>query len=179
MALVVLIKGVNVGGHRRFRPAALASDLRRLDVVNIGAAGTLVVRRPIRPSSLREEILRRIPFDAEVMICSGADVLNLAAANLFPDQTADANVVHFVSLLGRRPRSSPALPLELPAPDDWCVRILGQLDRFVYGVYRREMRTIRYLDQLDAIFGVPATTRSWSTISSIVGALDPSRKRGK
>ena len=43
--LVVLLKGVNVGGHRTFRPSVLAKALRRYDVVNIGAAGTLVVAR--------------------------------------------------------------------------------------------------------------------------------------
>src|SRR4029079_6176876 len=46
MALVAFIRGVNVGGHRRFRPSLLAKELRAYDVVNIGAAGTLVVRKP-------------------------------------------------------------------------------------------------------------------------------------
>ena len=45
MALVVFLRGVNVGGHRTFRPAALVKDLAHLDAVNIGAAGTFVIRR--------------------------------------------------------------------------------------------------------------------------------------
>ena len=48
MALVVFLRGVNVGGHRTVRPTMLAQQLKRYDVVNIGAAGTFVVRRPIR-----------------------------------------------------------------------------------------------------------------------------------
>ena len=50
MALVVFLKGVNVGGHRTFRPSVLASRLAKLDVVNIGAAGTFAggVGRPRR-----------------------------------------------------------------------------------------------------------------------------------
>ncbi len=40
MAAVVFIRGVNVGGHRPFRPAAFAKELSAFDVVNIGAAGT-------------------------------------------------------------------------------------------------------------------------------------------
>jgi len=43
MALVVLLRGVNVGGHRRFRPALLAQALAHLDVVSIGAAGTFLM----------------------------------------------------------------------------------------------------------------------------------------
>ena len=37
MALVVFMRGVNVGGHETFRPAALAKELVALDVVNVGA----------------------------------------------------------------------------------------------------------------------------------------------
>ncbi len=36
MALVILLRGVNVGGHRTFRSAALARELQHLDAVNIG-----------------------------------------------------------------------------------------------------------------------------------------------
>src|SRR6185295_12228721 len=46
MAVVVFLRGVNVGGHRRLRPSVLAKELERLDVVSIGAAGTFVVRKP-------------------------------------------------------------------------------------------------------------------------------------
>ncbi len=44
--LVVFLRGVNVGGHRTFRPSRLAQKLRDFDVVNVGAAGTFVVRQP-------------------------------------------------------------------------------------------------------------------------------------
>jgi uncharacterized protein (DUF1697 family) len=33
------------------------------------------------------------------------------------------------------------------------------------------MKTIRYLGQLDKIFGVPATTRNWNTITAIAKIL--------
>jgi hypothetical protein len=46
MALVVFIRGVNVGGHRTFRPSVLARGLSDYGVVNVGAAGTFVVRKP-------------------------------------------------------------------------------------------------------------------------------------
>src|SRR6185436_14460123 len=71
VALVVLLRGVNVGGHRAFRPSALAEKLKRLDAVNIGAAGTLVIRRPVTRAHLRAELIRNLPFDAEIMICDG------------------------------------------------------------------------------------------------------------
>jgi hypothetical protein len=43
MALVVFIRGVNVGGHRTFRPSILAGELSDYGVVNVGAAGTIAI----------------------------------------------------------------------------------------------------------------------------------------
>jgi len=39
-AVVALLRGVNVGGNRTFRPSVFAKELSKYDVVNIGAAGT-------------------------------------------------------------------------------------------------------------------------------------------
>ena len=55
MALVVLLRGLNVGGHRNFRPSKLAEQLPHLDAVNIGAAATFVIRQPVAPAHLRAE----------------------------------------------------------------------------------------------------------------------------
>src|SRR5437879_13569813 len=46
MALIVFFRGINVGGHRAFRPSLLAKELGIYDAVNVGAAGTLVIRKP-------------------------------------------------------------------------------------------------------------------------------------
>lgn len=62
MALVVFLRGVNVGGHRTFRPSLLAKELSDLDLVNIGAAGTFVVRNRISQVTLRAEIAKRLPL---------------------------------------------------------------------------------------------------------------------
>ena len=68
MALVVLLRGVNVGGYKTFRPAQLALQLKHLDAVNIGAAGTFVIRRPITQAKLRAELARRLTFETETII---------------------------------------------------------------------------------------------------------------
>lgn len=58
MALVVFLRGVNVGGHRTFRPTQLAEALKHLGAVNIGAAGTLVLRQPMTQARARAEVAR-------------------------------------------------------------------------------------------------------------------------
>ena len=77
----------------------------------------------------------------------------------------------FVSILSEDATRSVALPLTIPEDGEWFVHILGVEGRLDYGVYRRKMKTIGYLGQLDRLFGVPATTRSWSTINSVVRLL--------
>ena len=172
MALVVLMRGVNVGGHKTFRPAVLAKDLKRFDVVNIGAAGTFVIRKPVGRVQLRAEILRRMPFDAEVLICSGSDIVKLTNLDPFAGQATKHDVVQFVSMLAKqRPPLSP-MPYSFPAQGAWGVRILAHHNRFVCGVYRREMKAISYLGQLDKLFGVPVTTRNWNTIQAIRRVLE-------
>jgi uncharacterized protein (DUF1697 family) len=172
MALVVLLRGINVGGHRRFRPAALAKQLKHLHAVNIGAAGTFVVWRPVARAKLRSEVERRIPFDAGITICEGREITCLASRDFFAGHPVRPDVVRFVSVLSRRPRSAPRLPMTLPSRGEWMVKALAREDRFVVGVHRRHMKVISYLGELDRVFGVPATTRSWSTITAVASMLE-------
>ncbi len=171
MALVVLLRGVNVGGHRRFRPLALAKQLKHLGAVNIGAAGTLVIRRPVTRAQLRAEIAHRLPFDAEIVICEGREIVRLITQNPFANEPARPGFVRFVSVLSQRPRRAPSMPMSFPSSGKWLLKVLARDNRFVFGEYRRHMKVIGYLGSLDRVFGVPATTRSWSTISAISKVL--------
>jgi uncharacterized protein (DUF1697 family) len=172
MALVVFLRGVNVGGHRTFRPTVLVEELKHLGAVNIGAAGTFVIRQPITQAQLREELARRLPFDAEIMICRDREIAALIDQDHFAGYPARPDVTRFVSALCKRPRSLPAMPLSFPPTGKWLLKILGVKDRFVFGVYRRDMKVIGYLGTLDRLFGVPVTTRNWNTINAIAKVLD-------
>lgn len=171
MALVVLLRGVNVGGHRTFRPAVLAERLRHLGAVNIGAAGTFVIRQPVTRARLHDEFTRRLPFDAYIAICDGREILRLVSRDPFVDQPVRRDIVRFVSVLSRRPRSAPSTPMTLPPDGEWLLRILGTEGPFVLGVHRRQMKAIGALGSLDRLFGVPLTTRSWSTVMAIAKVL--------
>ena len=172
MALVVLLRGVNVGGHRRFRPTTLAARLRHLGVINIGAAGTFVILQSVPREQLRAEFARRLPFDAEIVICQGRDIVKLLSHDAFSDHSARPDIIRFVSVLSRSPRSAPSMPMRLPATGQWLLKILAREHRFVFGLYRRHLKVIGYLGTLDRIFGVPVTTRNWNTISAIAKVLE-------
>lgn len=172
MALVTFLRGVNVGGHKALRPSMLANQLRQYGMLNIGAAGTFVVRQPVSQTQLRSELLKKLPFHTEVMMCTGQQLLAAARDNPFDGDVVRANVVRFVGVLAKRPRISPSIPLRIPSNGKWLVQILSRHERFLFGFYRREMRTIGCLGSIDKMFGVPAAIRNWNTIHQVLKILE-------
>jgi uncharacterized protein (DUF1697 family) len=171
MALIVFFRGINVGGHRTFRPSLLAKELGAYDVVNVGAAGTLVVRKPGSRAKFLAELRRRLPFQAQIAFCDGRDLIRLEVENPFQAEPSRPDMVRFVSILSKDGCGVASLPIAVPDSGDWFVRIIGSKNRLVFGVYRRHMKTIGYLGRIDQLFGAPATTRSWSTILSVLRIL--------
>ena len=171
MRWVVFLRGVNVGKANRCQPAVIASQLSKLGVINIGAVGTFVVREDVSESALRAAIAKKLPFKCEIMICPARDIIKLTTKDPFSGQPAGEKITQFVSVLAKSPPLPLNLPHCLPSPDDWLLKITGIQDRFVLGVYRREMKAIGYLGKIEKLLGVPATTRSWNTIRKVVQIL--------
>jgi uncharacterized protein (DUF1697 family) len=171
MALVAFLRGINVGGHKAFRPTVLAKELQAFDVVNIGAAGTFVVRKPGSKTKFRAALLKKLPFETEVALCDARDLLRLADEQPFGKEPASPDITRFVSVLVKAERSRPSLPVTLPESGEWLVRVIGTRNQFILGEYRRHMKTIGYLGQLDKRYGSRATTRNWNTIMAIVRIL--------
>ena len=171
MALVVFLRGVNVGGHRTFRPSALARELSDYDVVNVGAAGTFVVRKPRSRTKFRAALIGKLPLEPNVALCDGRDLLRLEMANPFGTQPSPPDVVRFVSILSKAGAIRASLPVSFPSEGRWLVRVIASEGQFVFGMYRRHMKTIGYLGQIDKLYGAPATTRNWNTIVAILRIL--------
>ena len=146
----------------------LAAELDAYDVVNVGAAGTLVVRKPGSRAKFLAELRRKLPFEATVAVCEESDLIRLESKNPFAAEPSRPDVIQFVSVLSKDCRGDVSLPVTIPEGGEWFVRIMGRQDRLVFGVYRRHMKSIGYLGRIDELFGAPATTRSWSTILSVL-----------
>lgn len=177
MALVVFLRGMNVGGHRRFRPSVLARELCGYGAINIGGAGTFVVRDPGSLKMFRAELLRRLPFHTEAMFCNGRDIIRLVTENPYKNEPTESNAVRFVSILSRTSRRITQIPFTIPPSGQWFVRVIAVRKRFVLGEYRHHMKTITYLGQLDKFFGTPVTTRNWNTVLAVMRILKASRTR--
>ena len=172
MPSVVFLRAVNVGTANRCQPALIAKQLAKFDVVNIGAVGTFVVRKAVSESTLRSAIAKKLAFKCEIMICPAGDILKLAKKDPFERQPLGPDVTRFVNVLARRLRAPPSLPLSLPSDDDWLLKIIAIENRFVLGVYRRQMKAISYLGKIEKLLGVPATNRNWNTIQKVAQILN-------
>jgi uncharacterized protein (DUF1697 family) len=175
MALIVFLRGANVGGHRTFRPSMVARELSDYDVLNVGAAGTFVVRKPGSRAKFRTALLRKLPFETEIVLCDGRDLLRLETENPFGTEPSPRDVVRFVSILSKAGGIQASLPIAFPSEGEWLVRVIASQGQFVFGVYRRHMKTIGYLGRIDKLYGVPATTRNWNTIIAVVRILKGQR----
>jgi hypothetical protein len=149
MALIVFFRGINVGGHRTLRPTMLAKELATYDVVNVGAAGTFVVRKPGTQSRFLAELRRKLPFDGVVAFCDSSELVRLEMDKPFRAERPQPDLVQFVSILSKDGRSKASLPAVIPGDGEWFVRIIGARNRLVYGVYRRHMKTIGHLSRID------------------------------
>ena len=161
MRWVVFLRAVNVGQANRCQPAVIASQLARFGVINVGAVGTFVVREDVSESALRTAFAKKLGFKCEIMICPARDIIKLASNDPFSEQRSDPNIIGFVNILAKRLPSPPSLPLCLPADDDWLLKIIAIENRFVFGLYRREMKAISYLGKVEKLLGVrrhPAST---------------------
>src|SRR2546427_11994110 len=97
---------------------------------------------------VRAELLRRLPFEAEFMICQSSDVIDLASGEPFANEPSGKDVSRFVSVLAKRPRTLPPLPISQPAGEAWQVKGIEVTGRFALSLQRRLGRTLVYPDEV-------------------------------
>src|SRR5262249_2884447 len=140
--------------------------------------GTFVVRRPGSQKEFCAALLRKLPFQTKVVLCHERFFMPLETDNPFETKPSPPDVVRFVSILSKKARVQAQLPIKLPSGGNWLVRLIGSRGQFVFGEYRRHMKTITYLGQIDKLYGVLATTRNWNTILTILAILKDEKSRG-
>src|SRR3989449_11730596 len=91
--------------------------------------------------------------------------------NPFGTEPSRPDAVRFVSILSKAGRVRASLPIRLPPSGEWLLRVIASKNRFVFGVYRRHMKTMGYLCQIDKLCGGPVTTRNWQPTIAIVRIL--------
>jgi len=169
----VFLRGVNVGGNKKFSPAALAKELAAvagLEVANVGAADTFVVRRGKKATTaaaLRRFFVAKLPFEAGISIVPGDALVRLVDREPFPKAPPGDDVRRMLAVLTGDPAKKPKLPMRRPDGPDWQLHLVEFSSPFVPYFWRPDRAKMLYTDVVDREFGVPATSRSWNTIEKI------------
>ena len=176
MASVVFLRGANVGGKNVFRPAQLAASLSHLDAVNVGAAGTFVVRGKASASTIRRELAQRLPFECHVAIRPAKDIVALLRDDPFAGVKLSRALRGWVAVLAGRPKTFPTLPLMFPPGKQWSVRFERIEGPFAIGLWQRAKSGgfVFPSNAVEGVLGVPATTRFWETFGRIAAVLESS-----
>ena len=170
MAHIVFLRGVNVGGNKVFRPAQLARALKHLDVVNIGAAGTFVVRARSKSSDIEREIAKRLPFYCEIIVRPAHEVRTLVDAKPFDGVAFRRDLRGWVGVMAKKPAASLELPYLVPKGAEWALRVDRIDGRYAFGMWR-PTRFVIPSNELEKVLGVRATVRWWETYERICRAM--------
>ncbi len=172
MPHVVFLRAANVGGKNVFRPAQLAAELAHLDLVNVGAAGTFLVRGKATAAAIRREILARLPFEPAIAVRPAEEVLALVRSAPFRGVAFSKDLRGWVAVLAALPKARPALPLVAPAGKSWSVRFDRVAGAFALGLWHRRPRGFVFPNQVvERALGVPVTTRWWETFERVAALM--------
>ena len=177
MAHVVFLRAANVGGKNVFRPAQLAAALAHLDVVNVGAAGTFVVRGKATAAAIRRQILAQLPFEPGIAVRPGREVVALARRRPFAGAVLSKDLRGWVAVMCGRPSARPTLPVMKPAGKAWSVRFDHLDGAYAIGLHRRAGGSVFPNQVVEQALRAPATTRWWETIERVAEIVEAGTPR--
>ncbi len=174
---IVLLRGINVGGHHRLPMAdlrAMAEGLGWREVRTYIQSGNLVCSADGRREELEEALeaaLRvRFPRGISVLIRSAEAFRAILAANPFPDE-AESDAKRLLLGLGRKAPSAAAVEAlaAKATKGERCARAGGCLwIYFPEGAGRSKLGVGKSLDRA---LGGPVTTRNWRTATKLATLL--------
>lgn len=162
---VALLRGVNVGGHRRLPMAQLVDCLESAgfsDVVTYLQSGNVAFRAPKVldvGAVLGQLVAERFGFDVELTLRTAAELAAIVAATPYP--TDEPTALH-VAFLESPPDPAVAAAVDLApfAPESFTVA-----GREVYLHLPGGMGTARLPSRLAFVRG--ATMRNWNTVTAL------------
>jgi uncharacterized protein (DUF1697 family) len=169
---VALLRGVNVGGHRRVPMATLRTLFETIghrEVATYIASGNVVFDSPKRSTraladALEIAILEEFGFEVDVVVRSAAEMASVVAKNPFRSSAAIPKELLYVAFPSR-PIKGGDLSIDRSfAPDEFSVgRVAIYLHRPA-GFSQPTKLTDAFLAK---VAGSPVTTRNWNTVAKL------------
>lgn len=169
---IALLRGINVGGHRRVPMAelrALVASLGHTEVASYIQSGNLVFGATAEESSivvaLEAAIEKTFGFAVPVIVRSNEEMAAVAAAHPLVDAAAHPRRA-MVAFLDRVPEVDPATVIEADAylPDRFTITGREVFLDYPNGSARSKLTH----SLLERTLGVRATLRNWNTVTKLV-----------
>jgi uncharacterized protein (DUF1697 family) len=171
---VALLRGINVGGHKKVK----MEDLRRLfesfgfkNVKTYIASGNVLFETeetdiPNLRKKIEKKLMQAFGFKVAVILRTIPEIKELIILNPFKNIKVDENVRLYVTFLAEKPKSGLKLPYESPGKD---FRILQKTNGEIFSVLYvlPTARTVDLMTLIEKEFGKVSTTRNWNTVQKI------------
>jgi uncharacterized protein (DUF1697 family) len=177
---IALLRGVNVGGHKRVPMAelrALAAGLGWSDAQTYVQSGNLVFRSDGKAASLAaalvEELHSHFGFEVPVAVCSREDWRRHSAGGVFPDAEAERpKALHLGLVAGSgakvTQKAVAALAPYCKSGERVAVSAGALWIDFLGGVAKTKLTPA----VLDRVVGAPVTLRNWNTVGALAALAD-------
>jgi len=173
---VALLRGINVGGHKKvpmIELHALCEELGWHEVRTYIQSGNVVFAAAGTPAkhsaALAGALEERFGFEVSVIVRTGADWLRLAARSAFPDVEEERPKAVHLALASVAPERAALAQLERYCRAGERVALRGDALWIDYaGSVARSRLTPAVLDR---VVGAPVTARNWRTVQAIAALV--------
>lgn len=170
---VALLRGINVGGHRKVpmkELAALCGTLGWQDVRTYVASGNVVFRSSAKSTeklrlALEEALAERFGFDVSVVLRTGADIVRVSESNPFGEAAAKLGSEHYVCYLAAKPDPAKLGALVLPESDP--TKLVADGTEVYLHTPKGYGNTKFENNFIERKLGVVSTARNWNTAMTL------------
>lgn len=171
---IVLLRGINVGGHKKIKMAELRSMFEELGFQNVKTAlatgnigfDTDSTDMAELGTQIHNEILRVFGHDVSVLMRTQANIQALVDADPFEAIEVTPDTRLYVSFLSEKPNHNLKIPYEAPTQDFTIIRVSDEEVCSVL-VLSEKSRSVDSMAILEKEFGKGITTRNWNTMLKI------------
>jgi uncharacterized protein (DUF1697 family) len=174
-AWVALLRGINLGARNKVPMAGLRTLMTEIgaeDVKTYVQSGNVVFRSTLARAELvrriEGEIRARFGVDADVVLCTKAELARIVAGNPFTGEESEPTRLH-VTFLARAPDRGRIAELKREEfePDRFHVTRAAVYLHTPDGYGRTKLSNAYFERKL----GVRATTRNWRTVTTLAGLV--------
>ena len=172
--MVVLLRGINVGGHNKLPMATLrsiATDAGFGSVQTYIQSGNLIVRTDLAPQAvaarLRDAIEAETGLTPDLMVRTHAELAAVVAGNPFVNRGEDAALTHVQFVDGPAPETLGVDDLDSFAPEE--VALVG---REIYLFLPEGMSQSKLPVALAKVKTRSVTQRNWRTTTKLLAMAD-------